>query len=176
MKKSTTHIIMFTIFAILLITTQVFAAPVDIENLEKYDFDIPDNITNERVSAPLSVMTFIVYFIFFILIVALAYFTTRWIGKHQRAIRVKSKYMEIVDSLQLDGDNALYIVKSPEGLLLLGSGKEGVNLLKTLGAEEAELIMQAEENLLEDSFSIHLGNYLSKIKGITKHNKFGGSK
>jgi len=176
MKKNISCIIMFTILVILFATTQIFANPLDIDNLEKYDFDITDNITNQTTSAPLSVMTFIVYFIFFVLVTALAYFTTRWIGKHQSKIRVKSKYMEVVDSLQLNGDNALYIVKSPEGLLLLGTGKEGVHFLKKLGAEEAELIIQAEENQLEDSFSVHLSNYLSKIKGITEHNKFGGSK
>ena len=175
MKKNTVSIII-TILVVFFATTQVLANPVNIDDLEKYNFDVSDDITNQAISRPLSVMTFVVYFIFFVLVAALAYFTTRWIGKHQMKIKVKSKYMEVIDSLQLNADNALYIVKSPEGLLLLGTGKEGVHLLEKLGAEEAELIMQAEENLMEDSFSVYLGNYLSKIKGITEHNKFGEKK
>jgi flagellar biogenesis protein FliO len=174
MNKNTICIIIFMIFVIFMTNTQVFANP-DIDNIKNYDFDVPDNITNQTTSAPLSVMTFVVYFIFFVIITTLAYFTTRWIGKHQKKIKIKSKYMEIVDSLPLGGDNALYIVKSPDGLLLLGAGKEGVYLLEKLGDQEAQLIIQAEENQIEESFPAHLSNYLNKIKGITKHNKFGGS-
>lgn len=176
MKKNTISTITILVLVALFATTQVFANPINIDNLQKYDFDVSDDVRNSTISKPLSILTFLVYFIFFILIAALAYFTTRWLGKHQMKIRVKSKYMEVIDSLQLSADNALYIVKSPEGLLLLGTGKEGVSLLQKLESEEAEFIMQAEENLMEDSFSAQLSNYLSKIKGFAEHNKLGGEK
>ena len=88
----------------------------------------------------------------------------------------KSKYMELIDSLQLSGDNALHIVKSPDGVLLLGTGKEGIFLLGKLDDEEAELIIQAEKNQIEENFSAQLNNYLKKIKWGTDHNKFGESK
>ncbi|NLZ53291.1 MAG: flagellar biosynthetic protein FliO [Thermoanaerobacteraceae bacterium] len=174
MKREAIWITIFIIFVVFSAAIQASANPVDIDNINKYNFDVPDDIS-KTTSAPLSVMTFVIYFIFFVIITALAYFTTRLLGKHQKKIRIKSKYMEVVDGLQLSQDNALYIVKTPDGLLLLGTGKESISLLKKLGAEESELIMQAEENQTEDSFPVYLSNYLNKIKG-SEHNKFGGSK
>ena len=169
-------IILFILISILTAGTLVLANPIDVDNLKNYDFDVIDDNTNHTTSAPLSFLTFVVYFIFFVLIAGLAYLTTRWIGKQQKKIRAKSKYMELIDSLQLSGDNALHIVKSPDGVLLLGTGKEGIFLLCKLDDEGAELIIQAEKNQIEENFSAQLNNYLSNIKWGTDHNKFGESK
>lgn len=53
------------------------------------------------------------------------------------------------------GDNALHIVKSPDGVLLLGTGKEGIFLLGKLDDEEAELIIQAEKIRLKKIFQLN---------------------
>jgi len=175
MKKSTLCIIVLLLFSLIVCDIKAFAEPIDIDDLKYYDFDVHENTDDKATSAPLSILTFVVYFICFVIIAALAYLTTRWIGKQQKKLRVKSKYMEIIDSLHLGGDNAIHIVKSPAGFLLVGSGREGVLLLAKLGDEEAELIEQAEENQIEESFSAQLNNYLSKIKWNIDH-KSGGSK
>ena len=177
MKKSALHITVVLLLILnFVVTSNVLANPIDIEKLNNYDFDVSDDSTLSTTSAPFSILTFAIYLVFFVIIAALAYLTTRWIGKHQNKIRLKSKYMEVVDSLYISGDNALHIVKSPEGFLLVGTGKDGVALLGKLGDEEAELIEQAEENPIEENFPAQLNNYLGKIKWFTEHNKSGGSK
>jgi len=178
MKKDRIHIIFLLILLSILLSNfisveYVYAESIDIKNLDNYDFDINDNITNSTTSTPLSILTFIVYFVCFVVIATLAYLTTRWIGKQQKKIRLKSKYMEIVDNLQLGGENGLYIVRSPAGFLLLGTGKESVFLIEKLNDEEAELIIQAEENQIVESFSAQFNNYLNKFKWNIDH-KSGG--
>ncbi len=178
MKKYIIHLIVFTLFFVFLAETQILANPVDIDNLKEYDFNSPEGVLNQNSPAPRSAMTFLIYLLLFIAISVLAYLTTRWIGKHQMKRTVKSKYMEIVDSLSLGGEKGLYIVKSPQGFLILGVTKECVYLLEKLGAEEAELIRQAEANheSYDKGFAVYLSQYLNKIKGTSEQSKYGGSK
>ena len=62
--------------------------------------------------------------------------------------------------------------------MLLGVTKEGIYLLEKLGDEEAELIQEAETNYVDydKGFSINLGYYLNKFKGISRKDKNGGLK
>lgn len=179
MKKYKTYFIILTIFFVFFTETQTFASPIDIDNIKKYDFDAPGDLPNQNSPVSKSVTTFLIYLLSFIFISILAYFTTRWIGKHQMKLSIKSKYMEVIDSLSLGGEKRLYIVKSPQGLLILGATKEGIHLLERIGSEEAELIRQAESNHEGDDnkgFAVYLNNYLNKVKVISEQNKYGGSK
>lgn len=178
MKKYIIYFIVLTIFFVFLVETQMFANPVNINNFKNYDFDAPEVFSNKNSPAPKSAMTFLIYLLFFIAISILAYFTTRWIGRHQMKLTIKSKYMEVIDSLSLGGEKGLHIVKSPQGLLLLGVTKEGIYLLEKLGAEQTELIRQVEANLQGDDkgFTVYLTNYLNKLRGSSHQNKYGESK
>ena len=176
MKKYVIYIIMLTIFFVFFTETQAFANTVNVDNIKSYNFDDSKDSSKQNTQVSTSAMTFLIYLVFFIIISMLAYLTTRWIGKHKMKMTIKSKYMEIIDSLSLGSEKGLYIVKSPQGLLLLGVTKEGVYLLEKLGAEEAELIRQAEANheSYDKSFTVYLNNYLNKIKGSSVQNKYGG--
>ncbi|WP_213974874.1 FliO/MopB family protein [Tepidanaerobacter acetatoxydans] len=157
---------------------QIFAEPINIDNIKNYDIDTPEDIIYQSPSTITNVMTFLVYLIFFIAISLLAYFTVRWIGKHQMRLIIKSKYMEVVDSLSLGGEKGIYIVNTPQGMLILGVTKESVDLLGKIGHEEAELIRAAEANQEshDRAFAVHLNNYFNKLKGSSDKIGSGGSK
>lgn len=175
------RIICFILFIIILITLgegYAITGPANVDNLKKYDFDTHDDPPGGKSSVFKYITTFFLYLIVFVTIALLAYFTTRWVGKHQSKLTLKSKYMKVIDSLPLDNDRGIYILKAPQGFLLLGVTKEGIYLLEKLGDEEAELIQEAETNYVDydKGFSINLGYYLNKFKGISRKDKNGGLK
>jgi flagellar protein FliO/FliZ len=176
MKKYTIYFIILTIFFVFFMETQILANTVNIDNIKNYSSNESENLSDQNSLASTSAVSFLIYLMFFITISILAYLTTRWIGKHQMRLTIKSKYMEVIDSLSLGGEKSLYIVRSPQGLLMLGVTKESLHLLEKLGAEEAELIRQAEANheSYDKTFAVSLYNYLNKIKGSSEQNKYGG--
>jgi len=146
---------------------QIFAEPINIDNIKNYDIDPSDDVLHQNHSTIINIITFFIYLFFFIVISLLTYFTVRWIGKRQMKLTIKSKYMEVVDSLSLGGEKGLFIVKTPQGMLILGVTKESVDLLEKVGREEAELIRAAEANQESHDkvFTVYLNNYLNKLKG-----------
>lgn len=157
---------------------RTFAEQSNIDNLKKYDFDVPEGPTGGNYLSSNSFIAFLTYLLFFLVISILAYFTARLVGKHQMKFTLKSKYMEVLDRLSIGSERSLYIVKAPQGLLLLGVTKDGIYLLEKLGAEETELIKEAEANQVnfDKSFANSLGHYLNKIKGNREQNKYGDLK
>ncbi|GAQ26243.1 flagellar biosynthetic protein FliO [Tepidanaerobacter syntrophicus] len=174
MKRYTVCIIVFFILFMALPATYSYGDSINIDNLKNYDFDTPNingNGTNQGYSSFKGITTLLVYFLFFIIVSFMAYFTVKWVGKHQVKVNIKSKYMEVVDSLFFGSDKGLYIVKTPEGMFILGVTKENITLIERLGENEEELIKAAESNkdTHDKIFSDHLNSYLKKLKsGSTK--------
>ncbi len=78
-----------------------------------------------------SVILKVVYFlIVFGIIVLLAYFTSRVLGK--RVSVNAGKYMRIVDTLFIGSDRALFIVQVKNEFLLMASSVKGIDILKKL--------------------------------------------
>ncbi len=178
MKKNIIRLIVFSLIFVFFVEIQISAKPTDIDDIKKFEFDSPRGISNHYSSVTGNIATFIVYFLLFVGVAVLVYVTTRWIGKHKMKMIVRSKYMEVVDSLSLGSEKGLYIIKSPQGFMVLGVTKESIYLLEKLGEEETELIKQAEANEegYDKGFAGYLSQYLSKIKGTTNQTKHGGSK
>ena len=91
-------------------------------------------------------------------------------------LTLKSKYMQVIDSLPLGDERSLYIVKTPQGLLMIGITREGISLIDKLGAEETDLINEVEANqdTVNKGFANSLSNYLNKIKDFSGQNRLGG--
>jgi len=89
-----------------------------------------------------SVLLKIVYFlIVFGIIVLLAYFTTKVIGK--RVSLNTGKYMRIVDTLFMGNDRTLVIVQVQDEFLLMSCSVKGIEIVKKLddfseGMDEAQ--------------------------------------
>ena len=79
---------------------------------------------------------FLYFLLVFGIIVSLAYFTTRMVGK--RVPGSTGRYMRIVDTLYMGTDRVLVIVRVKNEYLLLSSSGRGVEIVKELdGFEEA---------------------------------------
>lgn len=139
---------------------------LDVNDIKKYNFDTPQN-KNTKVSSPAkNILTFFVYLFIFIIVSYLAYLATKWIAKQQVHINNKSKYMEVIDCLPLSKDNRIYIIKAPQGLLMIGVSVNGVNILEELGEDESRIINELEFNmeLQRDDFSSTVEEFIKKIK------------
>lgn len=107
-----------------------------------------------------SVLLKILYFLLvFGIIVLLAYFTTRVIGKR---VSVNSgKYMRVVDTLYVGADRTIIIVRVKNEYLLMSSSAKGVEMLKKLdGFEESP-------SDSEGAFEGYLKNYGERKRGIS---------
>lgn len=138
---------------------------LDVNDMKKYDFNTPQN--NTKISSPAkNILTFFVYLFIFIIVSYLAYLATKWIAKQQVHVNNKSKYMEVIDCLPLSKDNRIYIVKAPQGLLMIGVSVNGVNILEELGEDESRIINELEisMDLQKDDFSSKIEEFIKKIK------------
>ena len=174
MKNKLKYLVIIVILSLIVLEGLALAGTPNIDNLKKYNFD-SNNEIEQNTSASKGVFTLFTYLLLFIIIAILAYFTTKWIAKVQSSTRVKSKYMELVDILQLGNDRGIYIVKAPQGLLMLGFSSKGIDLLEKLGADETELIYEAEStySYRDTSFGVHLNKFLNNINGSSAQGKNG---
>jgi flagellar biosynthetic protein FliO len=85
----------------------------------------------------LSVLMKILYFVIvFGIIILLAYFSTKVIGK--RVSGNSGKYMRIVDTLFMGADRTLLIVKVKDEYLLMSSSGRGIETVKELDGFKEE--------------------------------------
>jgi len=151
-----------------------FAGESDIDRIKNYDFDSTHN-GGKNASVAKSIFSFLGYLFLFIIIATLAFFTTKYIAKAQQNYRANSKYMELIDSLPLGNDRGLYIVKAPQGLLMLGVTPQGISLLEKLDTDKAELIYEAESSYSysDRNFAGYLNQFLNNTRRSSNQNKNG---
>jgi flagellar biogenesis protein FliO len=93
-----------------------------------------------------------VYFlIVFGIIVVLAYYSTRILGK--RVSANSGKYMRIVDTLFVGNDRTLIIVQVKDEFLLMSSSVKGIEIIKGLDD------FTEDEDIAGDSFDGYLKKY-----------------
>lgn len=149
------------------------AEPMDLEGIKKYDFDEPIEQTTVGSTAK-SAFTLVVYLSIFIAVCVLALFTTRWLAKYRKNFNLKSKYMEVIDNLPLGNDKGIYIIRAPQGLLMIGVSSKGVYILDRLDSSQADLINEAESRFIStNKFAGHLESIMKKIKNTGGHSKDG---
>lgn len=165
MKKAFKYLIIVFIALLVFADGCAFANPnpTKVENLKNYDFD---STGNQDISATKSVFTLFLYLLLFVGISVLAYFTTKWIAKTQRKAQIKSKYMEVIDSLPLGADRGIYLIRAPQGILMIGVTAKGITTMGKLSDEETELIYEAEISSpdFNKSFAGHLNQFLHNMK------------
>jgi flagellar biogenesis protein FliO len=164
--NKTYSVLLILILCLFMCLGRCYADPLDIKDLNNYNFEDMNNIPNQTFSSTKSVISFFVYLLLLILISVLAFFTTKWLAKYQTKLHIKSKYMEVVDRLLLGNNRGIYIIKTPKGMFLVGVCDNGINIIHELGNEETELINEAElsTTFQGGNFSEQLEHYLKKIK------------
>lgn len=90
-------------------------------------------------STPLSrVFTVIVTLIIFIVILYLAYITTKSLGKRYSIFNTQEKNIKILDYLKIGNDKTLMIVKVGGKALLIGVSKEHMEYICDVDEENLE--------------------------------------
>ena len=92
----------------------------------------------------------------FIFVLAITYFTTKWIAGYQKS-RSFNKNLRVVETLRLTQNKYIQIIEAGEVYLVIGVGKDEITMLTTLTKEQLhdldtyEVIKQTEagENFQE---------------------------
>ncbi len=178
MKKKGINLTIFLLAMMLMLflafmQSSINAEPMDLEDIKKYDFDEQVEQTTVGSTAK-SAFTLVVYLLIFIAVCVLALLTTKYLAKYRKNINLKSKYMEVIDNLPLGSDKGIYIIKAPQGLLMIGVSSKGVYILDKLDASQTELINEAESRSIPtNKFAGHLESVMKKLKNTGGHSKDG---
>lgn len=83
-----------------------------------------------------SILSVISLIFIFVLIVALAYFTTRFIAKHQNNMLNNKSNIRIVESFRIGTNKFIAIVKIGEAFYAIGVGKDEVTMIDKLNPDD----------------------------------------
>ena len=87
--------------------------------------------------------------IIFLFVLAITYFTTKWIGNYQKT-NFANKNLQIVESIRVGNNKFIAIVKAGEVYLVVAVGKDDVTLLTQLTEEQFPMDGKAaQENFRE---------------------------
>lgn len=95
----------------------------------------------------------------FLFVLALAYFTTRWVGNYQK-VQTKDRNMQIVEGLRVGNNKYIQLIKVADEYFVIGVGKDRVEFLTKLSEENAQKI-QVTPDAKTESFQ----DILKKLKG-----------
>lgn len=73
--------------------------------------------------------------IIFLFVLAITYFTTKWIGNYQKT-NFANKNLQIVESIRVGNNKFITIVKAGEVYLVVAMGKDDVTLLTQLTEDQ----------------------------------------
>lgn len=112
----------------------------------------------------------VVILLAFILVLALAYFSTRFFGKKLTGTR--NRNLRIIETLPLGVDRYLYLIHAGKKYYLFYSGKKGLELVTEVELEEEpEYIEDSEKTINSFSFKNIFENY----SGLSRKSSDTGS-
>ena len=111
-----------------------------------------------------SVVQFLTLLVIFVFIIAVTYLTVRWMS---RVTQVQSKYsnIDIIETKRIANNKYLQIVKAGDKYLLLGIGKDEVNLIGELTG--SELVLRDENST---GGTVSFSSFLEKAKNLANKN------
>lgn len=115
----------------------------------------------------------------FVLILYLAYFATKKMGKRLSVKGVGNKNIKIIESVTIGQNNALMIVETAGKILLIGVTQNGINLVSELDKDNLELSDKKSDNAgmeFSKAFKTVLEQKFGKKFVKTKENENDSSK
>ena len=85
-----------------------------------------------------SIVQFLTALLVFVFVVALTYFTVRWVGTYQK-VQAGNKNFEVIDTCKVTANKYLQIVKVGSRYFLIGIGKDELTFLTELTADDLDL-------------------------------------
>lgn len=86
-----------------------------------------------------SVMQLIGVVLIFLIVLALTYFTSRWIGGYQQ-INMRNKNLQILESIKVGTNKFICLVKAGEVYLVVAVGKDEITMLAQLTEEQLSVL------------------------------------
>ncbi|WP_177205639.1 flagellar biosynthetic protein FliO [Acetitomaculum ruminis] len=106
-----------------------------------------------------SIFQFIQVLFIFVVVLALTYFTTRWLANYQKKNLVDSE-IEVLDMGRLTANKYIQVVKVGDRYLVLGISKDEITMLTELTSEEAKVFEKNGERAAPPGFD----DVLKKVK------------
>lgn len=107
-------------------------------------------------------LRFVSALIVFLLVLGITYIVTRWIGSYQK-VQLKNRNMQVVETLRIGNNRFIHLVKVADEYLVIGLGKDGIQLLSKLDDKSVQALNLPEETK-QDSFQ----DILKKMKAKKK--------
>lgn len=85
----------------------------------------------------------------FVFVLALTYFTTRFVGKYQKT-QMQSRNLEVIETLRVTTNKFIQIVRSGDKYLVIAIGKDTITVLTEL--TEAQLDLTPMDSTGTESF------------------------
>ena len=95
-----------------------------------------------------NVMQLIGVVLIFLIVLALTYFTARWIGGYQQ-INMKNKNLQILESIKVGTNKFICLIKAGEIYLIVAVGKDEITMLAQLKEEQLSVVPSLNTYMLE---------------------------
>lgn len=103
-----------------------------------------------------SIVQFVTVTLVFIVVLAITYFTTRWVGSYQKK-QISRGNIKVVESLRISNSKVLEIVNVGNKYFLIAVCKDTIETIGEINGDELEMIGTSDNN---ESF----GNVFSRFK------------
>ena len=96
---------------------------------------------------------FLTVILVFLLVLALTYFTTRFVGNYQKA-RSENRNFEVIETYRITNGKYLQIVKIGEKYMVIGIGKDNITSICELSADDIKPVQESSIGSLETFRSV----------------------
>ena len=86
-----------------------------------------------------NIMQLIGVVLIFLIVLALTYFTAKWIGGYQQ-INMKNKNLQILESIKVGTNKFICLIKAGEIYLVVAVGKDEITMLAQLTEEQLSVV------------------------------------
>ena len=115
-----------------------------------------------------SVLELVTVLLIFALILAATYFVTKWIGGYQKT-KTSNNNLQIVEAIRLPSNKYVELIRvGKDKYIVIGVGKEEVNLLTELSDEDLMAINASPSKTNGKSFSEILNGFKSSLPNNKK--------
>ena len=113
---------------------------------------------------------FLTVILVFVLVLALTYLTTRFVGNYQKARNVNRNF-EVIETLKITNGKYLQIVKIGEKYVVIGIGKDNVTAVCELSADDIKPVPESSPSQSAEAFRTILEKARGRIKGGRENEK-----
>ncbi len=113
---------------------------------------------------------FLTVILVFLLVLALTYLTTRFVGNYQK-VRSANRNFEIIETCRITNGKYLQIVKIGEKYVVIGIGKDDITKICELSPEDVKPVTENAPGQSVEAFKAIFDKAREKIKGGKENEK-----